>query len=173
MIQSFAAIVGGDAVLTGEPAAPYLSDWRGRYSNLRDWLELATIPGVELISLQQGRDSEDIIACAAEGLIDDDAITIARDWLATAKIIADLDLVICVDTAVAHLAGALGTPVWMLAQYTNCWRWWDIENGTGRPWYKSMRILRQPKPGDWTTLLRTCVEDLRKRESRTELLNAA
>jgi tetratricopeptide (TPR) repeat protein len=148
-------------------------DWRGRFSDLRDWLELATLPGVELVSLQQGRDAGDIAARSAEGLVDNTAINAARDWLATARIIANLDLVICVDTAVAHVAGALGKPVWMLAQYTNCWRWWDIENGTGRPWYKSMRIIRQPTPGDWRTPLSVCVRDLRRRASPIELLNAA
>jgi tetratricopeptide (TPR) repeat protein len=143
-------------------------DWRGRYSDLGNWLELATVPGVELVSLQQGRDANDIAERRAEGLIDDTEINLAKDWLATAKIIADLDLIVTVDTAVAHLAGAMGKPTWMLSQYTNCWRWWDIENGTGRPWYNSMRILRQPTPGDWKTLLKTCVDNLRQRGVEVE-----
>lgn len=140
-------------------------DYRGRYTDLRDWLQLASVPNVELVSLQQGPDANDIAMRMAEGLIDDSEILRAKDWLATAKIVTNLDLVICVDTAVAHLAGAMGKPTWMLSQYTNCWRWWDIDNGTGRPWYKSMRILRQSKPGDWKTLLQTCVEDLREHET--------
>lgn len=129
-------------------------DWRGRYTNLRDWLALAEIPGVELVSLQQGQDADEIGACGAEGLIDYASIAGARDWLMTANIIAGLDLVICVDTAVAHLAGAMGKQVWMLSQFAHCWRWWDIKNGTGLPWYLSMKIIPQAAPGGWKDQLK-------------------
>jgi len=76
----------------------------------------------------------------------------ARDFWDTAAIIAGLDLVISVDTSVAHLAGALGKPVWLLLPTTGCdWRW-----GIGRndcPWYPSMRLFRQTTPGDWSGVL--------------------
>lgn len=145
-------------------------DWRGRYSALRDWLDLANIPNIELISLQQGRDATDVGRVFANGIVDDKAISLASDWLATAKIIADLDLVICVDTAVAHLAGAMGKPTWMLSQFSNCWRWWDIDNGTGRPWYSSMQIFRQMKPGDWKSLLGTVYSRLRELQNSNETI---
>ena len=70
-----------------------------------------------------------------------------RDFADTAALIAQLDLVISVDTAAAHLAGAMGKPVWLLLSYTTDWRWM-----TGRedsPWYPTMRLFRQEKPGEW------------------------
>jgi tetratricopeptide (TPR) repeat protein len=73
-----------------------------------------------------------------------------RDWSTTASIIAALDLVITVDTAVAHMAGALGKPVWLLNRYNTCWRW---GLGTNTHWYPSMRIFRQPKMADWDTVI--------------------
>ena len=65
----------------------------------------------------------------------------------TAALIAGLDLVISVDTAVAHLAGALGRPVWLLNRFDCDWRW--LREGEGCPWYPTLRQIRQPAPGDW------------------------
>lgn len=148
-------------------------DQRGRYTNIRDWLCLAEVPGVELVSLQQGPDAEDIGRCGAEGLIDYHSIAGASDWFMTANIISGLDLVVCVDTAVAHLAGAMGKQVWMLSQYANCWRWWHIEEGTGLPWYSSMRIFSQAKPGDWKEQLAQVHDRLRDQLVPQTVLRAA
>jgi hypothetical protein len=74
-----------------------------------------------------------------------------RDFSDTANLIAALDLVITVDTAVAHLAGALGRPVWLLNRFDSDWRW--LRNREDSPWYPSMRIFRQPAPGDWGSVL--------------------
>lgn len=70
-----------------------------------------------------------------------------KDFADTAALIANLDLVIAVDTAVAHLAGAMGKPVWLLNRFESEWRWMRDRNTT--PWYPSMRIFSQSKPGDW------------------------
>jgi tetratricopeptide (TPR) repeat protein len=71
-----------------------------------------------------------------------------RDLSDTAALIANLDLVISVDTAVAHLAGALGKPTWLLLPYSPDWRWmWQREDS---PWYPTMRLFRQTTPGDWS-----------------------
>jgi tetratricopeptide (TPR) repeat protein len=77
------------------------------------------------------------------------------DMLDTAQVIMELDLVITIDSAVAHLAGALGVPVWLLSRYDGCWRWfWDkSEYETVSPWYPSMRIFRQSAPDTWPEVI--------------------
>jgi ADP-heptose:LPS heptosyltransferase len=62
-----------------------------------------------------------------------------------------LDLVITVDTSTAHLAGALGRPVWLLNRFNTDWRW--LDNRDDSPWYPTMRIFRQARPGDWIGVL--------------------
>ena len=69
------------------------------------------------------------------------------DFSETAAAIANLDLVIAVDTAVAHLAGALGKPVWILLPHTADWRW--LNTRTDSPWYPTARLFRQSSPGNW------------------------
>jgi tetratricopeptide (TPR) repeat protein len=82
------------------------------------------------------------------------------DFAATAALIANLDLVISVDTAVAHLAAALGKPVWLLNRFDSCWRWLDERRDS--PWYPSLRLYNQPRPGDWESVMGDVVGDLRK-----------
>lgn len=74
-----------------------------------------------------------------------------QDFADTAALIENLDLVITVDTAVAHLAGALGKPVWMMNRHAGDFRWMFHRQDT--PWYPTMRLFRQPEPGDWTSVL--------------------
>jgi ADP-heptose:LPS heptosyltransferase len=71
-----------------------------------------------------------------------------RDFGDTAAIIAELDLVISSDTSVAHVAGAMGKPTWMLDRYNTCWRWRLAADRSA--WYPTMRIFRQRKFGDWS-----------------------
>jgi len=70
-----------------------------------------------------------------------------RDWTDTAALIAALDLVITVDTAVAHLAGALGRPVWILLSHVAHWCW--LTERQDSPWYPTATLFRQPESGDW------------------------
>ena len=82
-----------------------------------------------------------------------------HDFADTAALIENLDLIISVDTSTAHLAGAMGKPVWLLNRFDTCWRWFlDREDS---PWYPSMRIFRQPTPGDWTTVIQNVTAALR------------
>jgi tetratricopeptide (TPR) repeat protein len=80
------------------------------------------------------------------------------DLSITAGLIANLDLVISVDTAIAHLAAALGKPVWLMNRFDSCWRWHG--SGTESPWYPGMRIYRQPRPGDWAAVISAIARDL-------------
>jgi hypothetical protein len=73
------------------------------------------------------------------------------DFADTAALMAALDLIITVDTSVAHLAGALGRPVWLLNRFNTDWRW--LMERDDSPWYPTMRIFRQSTPGDWDGVL--------------------
>jgi len=68
--------------------------------------------------------------------------------------------VISVDTAVAHLAGALGKPVWLLNRFDTCWRW--LLNRNDSPWYPQLRQFRQPSPGDWNSAIKAARDALRR-----------
>ena len=86
----------------------------------------------------------------------------AKDFADTAALIANLDLVVSVDTAVAHLAGAMGKPVWLLDRYDPDWRW--LTGRRDSPWYPTMTIYRQPAPGGWTHVIEAISEHLSRRE---------
>jgi tetratricopeptide (TPR) repeat protein len=131
------------------------NDWRRRYVPLKDWLTLACLPRVQLVSLQFGSEADEIDEIGADGLVLN-LMNQVENWADTADLIMNLDLVISVDTAVAHLAGALGKPVWMLSQFSRCWRWKNIETESGAPWYDSMKVFKQRSPGDWAEQLDYC-----------------
>ena len=124
---------------------------RYRSAKLADFLPLGEVPGVRLHSLQVGDRSRDLILQRGHGMV--------RDWSSeiatlhdTANIIAGLDLVITVDTAVAHLAGAMGHPVWTLvSQQALDYRW--LRKGDRTIWYPSMRLFRQPLRTSWSDLI--------------------
>jgi hypothetical protein len=86
-----------------------------------------------------------------------------RDFTDTAALIDSLDLVISVDTAVAHLAGALGKPVWLLLPFVPDWRW--LLNRTDSPWYPTIRLFRQPTPGDWNSPIEQIAQALQSWQS--------
>lgn len=117
-----------------------------RSTALSDWAPLAAVPGVTWVSLQKGPPAEQIKRPPA-GMSIVDWSEELDDWCDTAALISCLDLVVTVDTAVAHAAGALGKPVWLLSRYDGCWRW--MGHRPTSPWYPSMRLFHQPKPNDW------------------------
>jgi tetratricopeptide (TPR) repeat protein len=81
------------------------------------------------------------------------------DFADTAALIANLDLIISVDTAIAHLGAALGKPVWVLDRFDPCWRW--LVGRRDSPWYPTLHVYRQPRPGDWEPVLAEVTRDLR------------
>lgn len=125
--------------------AAHLVD-RRRMVPLPLFLPLMEDTDVSLISLQKGEDTRDIVTHGLEGMIFDVAHRL-ESFAETANVISELDLVISVDSAVAHLAGALGKPCLMLSPYTRCWRWWGLPSG--RPWYDRMAVFSQSPDGTW------------------------
>jgi len=87
-----------------------------------------------------------------------DPMPLVRDFDDTAALVAGLDLVIATDTAVAHLAGAMGKPVWLLLSSEGEWRW--LQDRVDTPWYPSMRIFRQQTAGDWTSVTAAVLQAL-------------
>jgi tetratricopeptide (TPR) repeat protein len=120
---------------------------------------LATIPGVNLYSLQKDPDAAAIHIAAKLGIVDLMADVV--DFADTAALVAQLDLVISVDTSTAHLAAAMGKPVWLLSRHNGCWRW--LTNRHDSPWYPSLRIYRQERPGDWAPAIGRVAADLAAR----------
>jgi ADP-heptose:LPS heptosyltransferase len=111
---------------------------------------LLTVPGVAWFSLQQGETVADVARVpAAKALIPLPATYTFDD---TAALVAELDVVISVDTSLAHLAGALAKPVWIMLPFAPDWRWQLTR--TDSPWYPTARLFRQPRPGDWDAVVR-------------------
>lgn len=120
---------------------------------------LATVKGCSFISLQLGPPAEQAKSPSL-GMILHDHTSAIGDYMDTAAVIENLDLVVAVDTSVVHLAGAMGKPVWMLNRFDTCWRW--LLDREDSPWYPTMRIFRQPRPGDWAAVVRSVAEALRE-----------
>ncbi len=119
--------------------------YRQRSTQLHQWQPLAELPNVQLYSLQKERSPEDQAQLSAWQMIDlADQLT---SFAATAHFINQLDAVLTVDTAVAHLAGALGKPVYVLLPYVPDWRW--QLTGAETPWYPTMTLVRQPAWKHW------------------------
>ena len=111
----------------------------------------------DFFSLQLGAARGQIAEAGLAARLTDSA-DLLTDFAATASLIETLDLVIAVDTAVAHLAGALGKPAWLLLPFVPDWRWMLRRSDT--PWYPTMRLFRQPAPGAWDKVVREAVEAL-------------
>jgi tetratricopeptide (TPR) repeat protein len=119
---------------------------RKRSVGLEQLSGLTGIEGVRFYSLQKGPVSEEL-AAAREGQGIVDLGEHLQDFTDTAAIMANLDLIISVDTSVVHLAGAMGKPVWVLVPRVSDWRW--LRDRTDSPWYPTMRLFRQNKIGEW------------------------
>jgi ADP-heptose:LPS heptosyltransferase len=111
------------------------------------------------ISLQKGDAAAQLADLPGDVCVLDGS-TADADLAETAALITGLDLVITTDTCVAHLAGAMGKPVWILLPWLADWRWMDEPKTT--PWYPSARLMRQAEPGDWDELVRRTARELTK-----------
>jgi hypothetical protein len=109
---------------------------------------ILSTPGFNFVSLQKDQSVKSLTDWTSE----------LRDFAETAGIIDNLDLVITVDTAVAHLAGAMGKAVWVLLPFVPDWRW--LLNRDDSPWYPTMRLFRQQQILDWNAPIKRIVEEL-------------
>lgn len=139
-------------VWAGNPAQ---AEDRWRSLHLSEFTSLASASDTRFISLQKGP------ASAQTGLDVIDLTDQLHDFADTAALIAQLDLVVAADTAVAHLAGALGKPVWTLVRFAADWRW--CVSGDDSAWYPSMRLFRQPTRGDWSPVVADLLAHLQNR----------
>ena len=131
-----------------------------RSMHLGDMTPLLEVPGCSFVSLQLGPPADQVHALP-NGMMLHRASGELNDWADTAGLIMGLDLIIAVDTAVAHLAGALGKPVWLLNRFDSCWRWFLNREDT--PWYPTMRQYRQTSRGDWDGVIQRVRQALREK----------
>ncbi len=142
--------------------------WRGNPAHVADadrsipltlLTPILSVTGVAFVSLQrETRDRGATAILEHHGV--DDLGPMLETYDDTAAVIRNLDLVIAVDTSVAHLAGALGAPVWTMLAKPSDWRW--LEGRVDTPWYPSMRLFRQSKAGDWGSVISEVADALEK-----------
>jgi tetratricopeptide (TPR) repeat protein len=123
---------------------------RRRSMRLADMAPLAAVRGCSFVSLQLGPPAAQLNEPPA-GLTVHKVAEVLGDFADTAALVANLDLVIAVDTAVAHLAGALGRPVWLLNRFDTCWRW--LLGREDSPWYPTLRQFRHDGQEDWPSVM--------------------
>lgn len=126
-----------------------------RSASISDFWPLTTLRGVKLFSLVKGPREADIRAAGLDGFVTDLAPKM-HDYAATARLINGLDLVVTVDTSVAHVAGAIGVPTILLCADRPCWRWQAKDGRT--PWYDSMTVLKQDQPRQWAPVIHQAVQ---------------
>lgn len=135
--------------------------WQGSASHPRDrersfpastFAPFASLPHASFFSFQREAEAE----LPFPGV--EDLGPLLSDFSDSAFAVREMDLIVTVDTALAHLAGALGVPVFLLVTHRPDWRW--MEGRTDSPWYPTMRIYRQPRPGVWTPVIESILADL-------------
>ena len=133
---------------------------RQRSVRLEEFEPIAHVPGVRLLSLQKGPGTDQLPEFADRwGIVD--LSTRLESWADTAAAVGQLDLVVSVDSAVVHLAGAIGAPAWVAQRYAPDWRW--LLGRDDSPWYPTLRLYRQPRPGDWGSVFARIARELRER----------
>ena len=125
---------------------------------LRHFQPLADVPDVSLFSLQVGKGAEQLEQLAGKFTVTDLRRKIEGAYMETAAAMKSLDLVICCDSSVAHLAGALGVPVWVALPFAADWRW--LLERDDSPWYPTMRLFLQSQARDWSEVFTRITEAL-------------
>jgi ADP-heptose:LPS heptosyltransferase len=147
----------------GNPA--YRGD-RQRSFPLECFMPLAKLADVKLFSLQKGFGSEQLEQCETP-FVTESLGPRLNDLADTAGVMKNLDLIITPDTAIAHLAGAIGVPVWIALPFTPDWRW--LRDRTETPWYPTMRLFRQSAPGNWNSVFEPMAAELVTLAKKTEV----
>jgi hypothetical protein len=123
---------------------------------------MLTLPEFQFISLQKGFGQDQIKGQNAKIVDLGDELDNAAGFVDSAAVIANLDLLITSDTAIPHLAGALGKPVWLMLPETPDWRW--LKDRSDSPWYPTMRVFRQTTANDWASVVDQVIEALGKKD---------
>jgi tetratricopeptide (TPR) repeat protein len=141
------------------PRRDLLKNHQTRSAAITAFSQFLDIPGISFYSLQVGHNAADINQLDKKYRIQDLSSEV-KDFADTAALVAQMDLVISVDTAVIHLAGALGKPVWVLLSRPHDWRWLLDREDT--PWYPTMRLFRQTTSGDWAGAIDRVTQELKR-----------
>jgi tetratricopeptide (TPR) repeat protein len=148
---------GGFKVGIAWAGSPTHRNDRNRSFRLGQFRPLAEVPNVQLYGLQKGEAALQVEDLPGNLMIEDLGPDI-KDFSDVAGIIENLDLIVSVDTALVHLAGAMGKSVWTLLPYAPDWRW--LLDREDSPWYPTMRLFRQKKPGNWDSVLQRVANEL-------------
>lgn len=138
-----------------------IADAQAKSIPLADLAPLAHLENVQLYSLQKVNGLEQLDSHTNSIINFPDLDTAHGPFMDTAAIIKNLDLIITIDTSIAHLAGGLGVPCWLLLNSGADWRW--MAHRDDSPWYPTMRLFRQKKPDDWNPVIEEVITALRKK----------
>jgi hypothetical protein len=161
--------VGGYKVVIAWQGSPKYAGDRQRSIPLKFFAPLAGLAGVQLISVQKGIGTEQLGPAARDLVPLDLGRQIDEDgdaFVDSAAVMQLADLVITSDTALAHLAGALGVPVWLVLHFSGDWRW--LRGRDDSPWYPTMRLFRQQTTGDWQTVFLGVADALRQQVQESQ-----
>jgi len=152
--ERLAGLGGFKIGIAWQGSSNYASD-RDRSFRVIEFAPLAAIPGITLISLQKGEGAEQLRASNLPFSVvnfGDELDASAGAFMDSAAIMTNVDLVVTSDTAIAHLGGALGVPTWVALPFSPDWRW--RLHRSESPWYPTMRLFRQPRQSEWSTVFR-------------------
>jgi len=154
--------------------------WQGNPKHAKDacrsiplsqFQTLAEVAGVRLFGLQFGKGNEQLDQIAGRFAVTDLRARLDGGFVEIPAAMKSLDLMICCDSAMAHLAGALGVPVWVALPFAPDWRW--LLDREGSPWYPTMRLFRQEKMGDWQNVFARMAEALSHEAQKRKADHAA